>query len=378
MTEEKTPQVHGEEGAAEALVVSISPHVRSGESVPRIMWTIIACLMPAWILSAVLFGPRVIALVAISILSCVGIEALCQKLMRRKITVSDGSAVLTGMLMAFVLPPGVSMALPVIGAVMAMFIGKQLMGGLGHNIFNPALLARAFLMVSFPVAMTTAWIAPTPIEDLGAAGLWIAALNPVLSSDAVTTASQAAGIDAVSSATPLTALSAQGVHAFKAAFGDAPGVYGSFFVGYKPGCIGEVSGLLLLLGGIVLLWRKIITWHIPVAMLGMIALLTWMFGGKELFSGDPLLAILSGGAILGAFFMATDYVTSPHHPMAKMVFGMLIGALTVLIRLKGGYPEGVCYAILLANPLSTVMDGWFGRRRFSPPPDVKTPAEAKP
>lgn len=346
------------------LTVSISPHIRNRESVPKIMWTVIACLMPVLVLSTVLFGWRALALVAISVASCVGVEALCQKLMKRPVRIKDGSAVLTGILLAYVLPPGVSLALPAVGAVMAMFIGKQLMGGLGYNIFNPALLARAFLMVSFPVAMTTAWIMPTPLVDLGIAGQWIASLNGMPVADAVT------------SATPLGTLSEHGLAAFHQAFGDGAGLYGSFFVGYKPGCIGETSGLLLLLGGLFLIFKKYITWHIPVAMLGTIALLTWMFGGDALFTGDPLAAVLSGGAILGAFFMATDYVTSPSNKMSQLIFGMAIGAITVLIRLKGGYPEGVCYAILLMNPLSTVLDDMFKRQRFSPAPEAK-PEEKK-
>ncbi len=339
-----------------SLTVSISPHIRKGESVPKIMWTVIICLLPVLILSTVLFGWRPLAMTAVSILSCVLVEFCSQKTLHRKVRIKDGSAVLTGLLLAYVLPPAAPLYLPVIGSLMAIFIGKQLMGGLGYNIFNPALLARAFLMVSFPVAMTTAWIAPTALADLGAAGQWIAALNGIPVYDAVT------------SATPLGVLSEQGIEAYHQLFGTGAGLYGSFFVGYKPGCIGETSGLLLLLGGLFLIWKKYISWHIPVAMLGTIALLTWAFGGSTLFSGDPLAAVLSGGAILGAFFMATDYVTSPSNKMSQLIFGMAIGALTVLIRLKGGYPEGVCYAILLINPLSTVLDGWFKRKRFSPAP----------
>ncbi|MBQ9394916.1 MAG: RnfABCDGE type electron transport complex subunit D, partial [Proteobacteria bacterium] len=350
------------------LAVSISPHIRKNESIPKIMWTVVACLCPVLILSTVLFGWRVLALTAVSILSCVAVEVACQKIMKRPIRIWDGSAVLTGLLLAYVLPPGVSLAYPAVGAIMAMFIGKQLMGGLGYNIFNPALLARAFLMVTFPVAMTSAWIMPTPLADLGFAGQWIAALNGM------------PAVDAVTSATPLGTLSEHGLAAFHQAFGEGTGMYGSFFVGYKPGCIGETSGLLLLLGGLFLLWKRYINWQIPVSMLGTIALLTWIFGGDTLFTGDPLMAVLSGGAILGAFFMATDYVTSPSNKMSQLVFGAAIGAITVLIRLKGGYPEGVCYAILLMNPLSTVFDGWFKRKRFSPAPEAKkeVKADAKP
>jgi electron transport complex protein RnfD len=138
-------------------------------------------------------------------------------------------------------------------------------------------------------------------------------------------------------------------------------------MGFRPGCIGETSSFLLVLGGIYLIYRGYITWHIPVSVLGSIAVLSWIFAGENYFSGDPLLAILSGGAILGAFYMATDYVTSPANKTSKIVFGISIGAITVLIRLKGGYPEGICYAILLMNPVSTVLDGWFKPKRFAPP-----------
>lgn len=336
-----------------SFIVSISPHIRNRESIPKIMWTVVACLIPSLILATVLFGWRVLALTAISVASCVAVEVICQKLLKRPVRISDGSAVLTGLLMAFVIPPGVSFGLPIMGAIMAIFIGKQLMGGLGYNIFNPALLARAFLMVAFPVAMTSAWVMPISLAELGAFGQWVAGFNGIQQ------------IDAVTSATPLGILSEHGAEALRESFGEGAEMYGGFFVGYRPGCIGETSGLLLLLGGLFLIYKKYITWHIPVAMLGTIALLTWIFGGDTLFSGDPLLAVLSGGAILGAFFMATDYVTSPANHMAQLIYGMGIGALTVLIRLKGGYPEGVCYAILLMNTLSTVLDGWFKRKRFS-------------
>lgn len=155
--------------------------------------------------------------------------------------------------------------------------------------------------------------------------------------------------------------------AFTQAFGSGTDLYSNFFFGWRPGCIGETSGFLLVLGGIYLIYRGYITWHIPLSLLGTIGLLSWVFGGEGYMNGDPLLAILSGGAILGAFYMATDYVTSPSNKKAKIVFGIGIGALTVLIRMKGGYPEGICYAILLMNPLSTVLDGWFKPIRFAPP-----------
>jgi len=327
--------------------VSVSPHVRSSESVEKIMWTVVACLVPPLLLSVFVFGIQVLFIAAASVLSCMAVEAISQKALGRPVTVKDGSAALTGMLMAFVIPPGVSALLPVLGAVMAIYIGKHLLGGLGYNIFNPALLGRAFLLATFPVAMTSAWL--PPITD-GAIFSYFGS-----------------GVDAISTATPLAVMKEQGMVAFREAFGAPSEIYGSFFLGWRPGCIGETSGLLILLGGLYLMYRRYITWHIPVSLLGTLGLLTWAFGGETLFSGDPLLALLTGGALLGAFYMATDYVTSPSGRTAQLAYGAGIGALTVLIRLKGGYPEGICYAILLMNPLSSVLDSWFKPKRFAPP-----------
>ncbi len=342
-------QVSDDRAAAAAAMwkVSVSPHVKSRESVGKIMWTVVACLVPPLILSVFIFGIQTLFITAVSVVSCVVVEAVSQKALGRTVTIKDGSAVLTGMLLAFIIPPGVSPLLPILAAVFAIYIGKHLLGGIGYNFFNPALLGRAFLLASFPVAMTSAWLAP--VEGFGIFSYL------------------GASIDAVSTATPLAVMKDQGMEAFAAAFGSGASLYGSFFLGWRPGCIGETSGFLLVLGGLYLLYRGYITWHIPVSVLGSIALLTWLFGGEGLFGGDPLLAVLSGGAILGAIYMATDYVTSPSNRTAQIVYGIGIGALTVLIRLKGGYPEGICYAILLMNPLSTVLDGWFKLKRFAPP-----------
>jgi electron transport complex protein RnfD len=325
--------------------VSISPHIKSDESVEKIMWTVVGCLVPPLILSVFVFGIQVLFITAVSVAACVAVEAVSQKSLGRKVTIKDGSAALTGMLIAFIIPPGVSPFLPVLAAVFAIYIGKHILGGLGYNFFNQALLGRAFLLASFPVAMTSAWLAPI---EAGALFSYIGA-----------------SIDAVSTATPLAVMKEQGMEAFNLKFGEGASLYTSFFLGWKPGCVGETSGFLILLGGAYLLYRKYITWHIPVSVLGTIAGLTWIFGGEGYFSGDPLLALLTGGALLGAFFMATDYVTSPSNKKSQIVFGVGIGALTVLIRLKGGYPEGICYAILLMNPLSTVFDGWFKQKRFA-------------
>ncbi len=327
--------------------VSVSPHLKSRESVEKIMWTVVACLVPPLVLSVFIFGIQTLFITAVSVVSCVVVELVSQKALKRPVTIKDGSAVLTGMLMAFVIPPGVSPLLPILAAIFAIYIGKHLLGGIGYNFFNPALLGRAFLLASFPVAMTSAWL--EPIDGL--------AVFSYLG----------ASIDAVSTATPLAVLKEQGMAAFTEMFGSGMSLYGNFFVGWRPGCIGETSSFLLILGGLYLMYRGYITWHIPVSLLSTLALLTWIFGGEGYFAGDPLLALLSGGAILGAFYMATDYVTSPTNKTAQIVFGIAIGALTTLIRIKGGYPEGICYAILLMNPISTVLDGWFKQKRFAPP-----------
>lgn len=310
------------------------------------MWTVVACLIPPLIMSIFVFGIQVLFITAASVISCVAVEYISQKALGREVTIKDGSAVITGMLLAFIIPPGVSFLLPMLGAIMAIYIGKHILGGIGYNIFNPALLGRAFLLATFPVAMTSAWL--PPLQD----GAIFSYLGQV---------------DAVSTATPLAVMKEQGMAAFTEMFGEGGSLYSSFFIGMKPGCIGETSGLLILAGGLYLLYRKYITWHIPVSVIGTVALLSWIFGGEGYFHGDPLLAVLSGGVLLGAFYMANDYVTSPTNKTSQLVYGAGIGALTVLIRLKGGYPEGICYAILLMNPLSPVLDGWFKPKRFAPP-----------
>ena len=328
------------------LTVSLSPHIKSGESVEKIMWTVVACLLPPLILSVFIFGLQTLIITAVSVGSCVAVEAVSQKLLHRPVTIRDGSAVITGLLMAFIIPPGVPYWIPILGAIMAVYVAKHLLGGIGFNIFNPALIGRAFLVATFPVAMTSAWL--PPIRDLSIFKY------------------MGAGVDAVSTATPLYVLKHYGEAALVEKFGSLGTMYTDFFIGWRPGCIGETSSFLLLLGGIFLIYKRYISWHIPASVIVSIAILTWAFGGETLFTGNPLLAVLSGGVMLGAFFMATDYVTSPSQDTAKIIFGAGIGALTVLIRLKGGYPEGVCYAILLMNPLVPALEGWFRPKRFAP------------
>lgn len=332
-------------GCATSLFVSVSPHVKSDKTIAAIMWTVVACLSPPLVLSVFIFGFQTLMITLVSVVSCVATEAVSEKMMGRRITIKDGSAVITGILLAYVIPPGVPLWMPILGAVMAIFVTKIIMGGLGFNIFNPALIGRAFLLATYPVAMTTAWL--EPIRN--------AAIFRYMGS----------GVDAISAATPLYVLKHHGMTAVMDQFGSMSSIYCNFFLGLRPGCIGETSGLLLLAGGLFLIAKKYITWHIPLSVIATTAFLTWVFGGEKMFTGDPLLAVLSGGVLLGAFFMATDYVTSPTQKTGQVIFGIGIGFLTVLIRLKGGYPEGVCYAILLMNPLTPALDQWFRPKRFS-------------
>lgn len=352
----------GEDGKIETLeqkvqgiepqwAVSVSPHIRVGKTTAGIMWTVTASLIPVLLFSTYNFGLRSLFITISSVLSCIVVEAISQKALGRRVSVSDGSAVLTGVLLAFVIPPGVPYWLPIIGAVPAMFINKELMGGLGFNVWNPALVGRAILTAAFPVYMTAAWLPPVDWSK-SPIGVYVGS-----------------GVDAVSTATPLYVLRHYGLGALTQQFGDLSHIYKDFFIGIQPGCIGETSALLILLGGLFLIARGIITWHVPVSTLATVAILSWIFAGETWFGGLSLVPVhlLSGGLMLGAFYMATDYVTSPSVKGGQIVFGIGVGALTFIIRMKGGYPEGVCYAILLMNCLTPTLEEWFQPQRFAPP-----------
>lgn len=331
------------------LFVSVSPHFKNTDTVSKIMWTVVACLIPPLILSVFIFGFQTLIIALISVGSCVGTEYVANRVLNRSTdTIRDGSAVITGLLLAYTIPPGVPYWMPILGGVMAIYVTKVLMGGIGYNIFNPALIGRAFLVATYPVAMTSAWLSPIR--------------------DASVFKYMGAGVDAVSTATPLYVLKHYGFAEVIERFGSLSVIYKDFFLGWRPGCIGESSAFLVLLGGVYLIYKKYVTWHIPVSILATVGVLTWIFGGETMFTGKPILALLSGGVMLGAFYMATDYVTSPTQPTGKLIFGFGIGALTVLIRLKGGYPEGVCYAILLMNAVAPALDNWFKPKRFAPQP----------
>ena len=302
------------------FIVSVSPHIYSGESSTKIMWALTLSLLPAGIAGVIIFGPASLWIILVSIVSAALTEAIIQKLRRSEITIFDGSAVLTGLLLAFCLPASVPLWLVAVGAFVAIAIGKQAFGGLGQNIFNPALVGRAFLLAAWPTHMTT-WIKPGE------------------------------GIDAVTSATPL-ASSFAGVS------------YWDLLIGNRSGCLGEVCILALLAAAVFLLIAGYISWHIPFSFIATVGLFTWIFAGENFFSGQWLFHILSGGLVLGAFFMATDYVTSPLTNKGKLIFGFGCGLFTVIIRLWGGYPEGVCYAILLMNAATPLIDRYTKPRRF--------------
>jgi len=314
---------------AHELIVSVSPHVRGKETVARIMWTVNLSLLPAVIMSVYYFGPRAAYVTGLCILAAVLSEHIYQKALDKKSTIGDGSAFLTGLLLGMNLPPSVPFYIPLIGSFIAIVITKLLFGGIGYNVFNPALIGRAFLLISFPKLMTI-WSEPT---------------------------AKFIAMDAKTTATPLGILKEEGLAKLIEVFGDKTDLYTSLLSGNVAGSLGETSVIALLIGAAILFYRRYITWHVPVPFLATVAFMAWAFGGDNgLFTGDPVIHLLSGGLILGAFFMATDYVTCPTVRKGQIIFGIGCGAITMLIRLKGGFPEGVMFAILLMNCFAPLID----------------------
>ena len=287
--------------------ISVSPHLRAKEDAQSIMWWVVFALLFPTAAAAYFFGLRALALVFFTAFVAVISEALFQFIAKRPITISDGSAAVAGILLALTLPPTLPFWMAAAGAVVAVVVVKGLFGGLGFNIFNPALAARAILLASWPVAMTT-WVKP---------------------------------FEAVTSATPLYLVNK--LH-------QAAPSYLDLFLGSRAGSLGETSVLAILIGAGILLIKGIIDWHAPVAYVGTVFLLTTFLGH------DPLFGIMSGGLMLGAFFMATDYVTTPVTCKGRIIFGLGCGVMTVLIRYFGGFPEGVNYSILLMNCLTPLID----------------------
>ncbi len=318
------------------LYLSSSPHVHSGDTTSKVMRAVLLSLVPACGVAVYFFGPSALSVLLIATLGCIAVEAVCQRLMGQPVTIADGSAAITGVLLALNLPPTCPWWMTLLGAVIAIVIGKQVYGGLGSNPFNPALVARVVLLISFPVQMTT-WSSPAPIGS---------------------------GTDLVTTATPLgewknaVMLTGEMPEAMQGSMVD-------YFVGNMAGCIGEVSALALLLGAAYLFYRKILTWHIPATYVGTVILLSgifWLVNPAKY--PNPLFHLVTGGLILGAFYMATDMVTTPVSIRGMLIFGVGCGVLTVLIRLFGGYPEGVSFAILLMNAATPLIDRYTKPRTF--------------
>ena len=317
---------------ANKLIVAPAPHVQTAQSTTRIMRDVVIALMPALVVSTVVFGLDVLRVTALSVVSCVVIEYLIQKFMvRGATTVGNWSAVVTGVLLAFNLPASIPWWIVVMGAFVAIAVAKMTFGGLGKNPFNPALVGRVFLLIAYPVQMTT-W--PLPVNG---------------------------SFDALSGATPLAAVKN----------GACPNVLDvqDLVLGNIPGSLGEVAAAALLCGFVYLLWRRVITWHIPVTVLvtmAVFALVVALAGGKTgawLWSA-PLFHVLAGGAMLGAIFMATDYSTSPMTVRGGVIFAVGIGLITMCIRLWGAYPEGMSFAILIMNACVPLINNYVKPKRF--------------
>ena len=286
------------------LIVTSSPHVRSQDSVKKIMWSVVLALLPAVFAAVYFFKARAISVVLTAVVGAVLTEYIFQKVRNKKVTIEDGSAVVTGLLLALILPPSIPLWTAFFGSVVAIGLGKQVFGGIGHNPFNPALVGRAFLTAAYPVLMTT----------------WT--------------------VDGVSTATPLSKMKMEGV---------ATDTW-NLFVGQIGGSLGETSALALLLGFAYLLYKGYVNWRIPLAMIGAV------FVGTFAFGADPIFHIFGGGLMIGALYMATDMVSSPTTKLGRWIFGIGAGLLVVVIRLWGGYPEGVMYSILLMNTAVPLID----------------------
>lgn len=307
------------------LTVASSPHVRCNETIPKIMWNVVAALVPAAAFGVYYFGVNALVNIIVAIVSAVIFEFLWEKAMHKRITITDGSAVITGLLLAMTCPPCLPWWMSIVGSFLAIVVCKQAMGGLGYNIFNPAHVGRAGLMVSWPVAMTT----------------WTQVNGTV--------------IDGVAGATPLNVFKHGGSDALFQLFGtnDWSSIYQSLFFGFRNGSLGETSTVLLILGGLWLIYKGYVNWQVPVVMIATVGILTGAVYGS---ANVALFQMMAGGLIIGAFFMATDMVTAPITVKGQVIFALGCGLITVLIRVLGGYPEGVCYSILLMNTLTPLID----------------------
>lgn len=322
------------------LNISPSPHTHGEETTRKLMFGVVLALMPALFTSVFYFGVGAVIVTATSIISCVLFEYLLQRFVLKKpISVTDGSAVVTGLLLAFNLPSNIPVFIIILGSLVSIGIAKMTFGGLGNNPFNPALVGRVFMLISFPVQMTS-WPVPVGIS--------------------------AGYTDAITGATPLAILK-EGIkngESLSSLMEKVPTTI-QMFLGKMGGSIGEVAALALLIGFFYLLYKKIITWHIPVSVIGSVAFFTtilWLINPES--NASPVFHMLTGGLLLGAIFMATDYVTSPMNPKAMIIYGCGIGILTVVIRVWGAYPEGVSFAILIMNAFVPLMNAYLKPKRF--------------
>lgn len=324
------------------LIVSPAPHVHGDESTRRIMQDVLIALAPSMLVAVYFYGLSAIKLLLVAVIACMGAEFLIQKyLMRTKVTVTDLSAAVTGVLLALNLPPTAPWWVIVIGSVVAIGVAKMTFGGLGHNIFNPALVGRVFLLISFPVIMTD-WTVPSS---------WF---RP--------------GVDAVTGATPLALIKeglAQGQTVEQILSANPDLSYGQMLFARAGGSAGEASALAIILGFVYLLIRRVIRPHIPVTIILTVAVMSgifWLIDPSQYT--DPLFNILTGGVLLGSVFMATDYVTSPMTAKGMVIYGIGIGIITVLIRFFGSYPEGVSFAILIMNSIVPLLNKYIKPARF--------------
>lgn len=321
------------------LIVSLSPHDHANDSVQKNMYGVLIALIPAFLVSLLAFGIGSLVVTAVSVVSCVFFEWAISKyiLKRERLSITDGSAIITGVLLAFNLPSNLPIWIIILGALFAIGVGKMSFGGLGCNPFNPALAGRIFLLISFPVQVTS-WPVAGQLTSY---------------------------VDATTAATPLS-LMKQAVNGNPGALADLPDALGMLLGNNIGGSLGEVSALALLLGGCYMLWKKVITWHIPVSILGTV----FVFAGI-MYLVDPTVYpspeyhLLSGGLMLGAIFMATDYVTSPMSHRGQLLYGVCIGVITMIIRLFGSYPEGMSFAIFIMNGFVPLINTYVKPQRFS-------------
>ena len=324
------------------LVVSLSPHAHGTDSVERNMYGVIIALMPALLVSFYFFGLGSVIVCLTSVVACVFFEWAINKYIfkNERNTILDGSAALTGLLLGMNLPSNLPIWIILIGALFAIGVAKMTFGGLGHNIFNPALVGRCALLVAFPAQMTS-W--PLP-------GQWFQYL------------------DAETGATPLSLMQAAVKSGNLDMLSELPDAFTLLFADLSlnggAGTIGEVCDLALIAGLIFMLWRKIITWHIPVSIIGTVFVLSSLLHLANPIYADPVVVILSGGLMLGAIFMATDYVTSPMTPKGQIIYGVCIGLLTIVIRNWGAYPEGMSFAILIMNAFTPLINNYVKPKRF--------------